>query len=104
MTIYVHMNNRTVGYGEHFHVAPTIDAEHLERTWNFSCDEPGCEERILKDVEHSARNAASVPLSAEEKAEEEAIGQTAKKDVNTMAMALSQWAKSEAAKSTPVNA
>ena len=51
---------------------------------------------LLKEV--------SPELDALEKAEEEAIGQTAKKDVNTMAMALSQWAKSEAAKSTPVNA
>jgi hypothetical protein len=90
MTVYVHKNNGTVGYGTHHHEAP---AKIEGRTWSFTCKDPGCEERILRDVEHSARSEGSVPLSEEEKAEEEMLSQTAKKDVTQMAMALSELAK-----------
>jgi hypothetical protein len=88
MTVYVHKNNRAVGYGDHFHEAP---AKIPGRTWTFECT-PECEERVLADTEHSGRNEASVPLTVEETAEEEQLSQTAKKDVTKMAMALSELA------------
>ena len=94
MTVFVHRTQAGVGYGTHYHSAPL---EVTERTWSFTCDEPGCEERILRNVEHTGRNAASVPLTEEEKSEEELLNQTANKDVAQLAMALGQMAKQGAA-------
>ena len=95
MTVYVHRNNRAVGYEEHFHEAPAQPG----RTWTFDCT-PECEERITRDVEHAGRNEASVPLTVEETAEEEQLETTAKKDVTKMAMALSELAKAGAAETS----
>jgi hypothetical protein len=97
MTVHVHRNLQAVGYGDHWHEAPE---DNLDRTWSFECKKSECEERVLRDVEHSGRTALSVPLTTDEKAEEEAIEQMGKKDVTQMAMAMTQWAKQTAAEQT----
>jgi hypothetical protein len=99
MTIHVHRSNRAVGYGDHWHEAPAKNddgSDNIDRTWSFECTKVGCEERILRDVEHTGRTVASVPLTVEEKDEQEAIEQMGKKDVTQMAMAMTQWAKGQA--------
>ena len=92
MTVHVHKNNKGFSFGDHEHRAP---AEVAERTWTFSCPVSGCEERVLRDVQHTGRNAASVPLTVEETQEEEQLSATSKKDVSMMAMALSKLAKDQ---------
>jgi hypothetical protein len=101
VTVYVHKINSAVGYGGHHHIAP---ADIGGRTWTFECDVPGCEERILRDVEHSGRNEASVPLTQEEEAQEEQDTRTAGRDVAQLAAALGQMAKDNKASPQPVTA
>ena len=98
MTIFVHRQNRAVGFGDHWHEAPAPQPgqQDIDRTWSFECTKPGCEERILHDVEHTGRTAVSVPSTVEETTEEEAIEQRGKKDVTKMAMAMTEWAKQQA--------
>jgi len=103
MTVHVHAADRAVGYGTHWHYAPEVDNDHLGRTWSFDCT-PECEARILRDTEHSGPNAAGVPLTREETDEQEAIEQMGKKDVTQMAMAMTQWAKSQAKESAAASA
>ena len=100
MTVHVHKINRTVGYGNHFHEAP---ADVTERTWTFECT-PACEERILRDIEHSGRNEASVPLTVEEEAQEEQDTRTANRDVANLASALGKMAKDNIQSPEPVQA
>jgi hypothetical protein len=92
MTVHVHRQDSAVGYGNHHHEAPP---DSLDRTWSFDCT-PECETRILRDVEHTGRNEASVPLTVEEVQEQEALETMGKKDVTQMAMAMTQWAKGQA--------
>jgi hypothetical protein len=92
MTVHVHKDNGTVGYGDHFHEPP---AEIEGRTWTFDCT-PECEARILRDVEHTGRTVASVPLTEDEKAEEELLEASSRKDVTKLAAALGQLANAGA--------
>ena len=93
MTVYVHRDNERVGYGEHFHTRPSGTET---RTWSFDCT-PACEERIIRDVEHTGRNEASVPLTVEELAEEEQLEVTSKKDVARLARTLGHIAREDVA-------
>lgn len=95
MTVHVHKNNAAVTYEDHSHAAP---AKLDERTWSFTC-QPACEERILHDVEHTARTKTGVPLTVEEEAEKEAISAQAEQDVSKLALALSKLGKEAAAES-----
>lgn len=94
MTIHVHRVNGSVGYGSHRHSIPA-DTPDEDRTWSFSCT-PECEERIMRDVEHVARNADTVPLTVEERAQAEVQERVAHADVANMASALASLAKSNA--------
>ncbi len=98
MTVHVHTTNESVGYGNHHHYRSEA-TESSERTWQFECDGP-CEERILGDVEHSARTPGSVPLTVTEAAEAELLEKVAHDDVNKMAQALTRLAKDQVAAAT----
>lgn len=95
MTVFIHKDMDAVSFGEHEHLrehAP--EGQGDERTWALTCSAE-CEERVLRDMEHSSRHPGGVPLTVAEKAEAEAFDRAAQKDVSKMAMALAQMAKEQ---------
>lgn len=94
MTVHLHRDNEGVTIGQHSHTRPA-DLGLDERTWSYSCHAL-CEERVLKDVEHSARHAGGVPQTVTEAAEAEQLNEAAKRDVSRLALALGQLADAQA--------
>jgi hypothetical protein len=95
MTVYLHNDNMEVASGDHNHHRSEA-TEQGDRTWALTCPQPGCEDRILHDVEHSARHAAGVPQTVDELAAAEHLEEAAKRDVSKLALALGQLADREA--------
>lgn len=91
MTIAVHNVYDALSVGRHHHLR-SASAAGDERTWLITCSAE-CEERLLRDVEFSARTPSAVPLTAEETQAAEAVERASQKDVAKMAMALSRIAK-----------
>jgi hypothetical protein len=94
--IHLHNDIIEVDSGDHSHHRSEA-VEQGERTWSLSCDKAGCEERLLADVEHTARHSAGVPLTVEEQASAERLEEASKRDVSRLALALGQLADREAA-------
>ncbi len=97
MTVYVHAMNSSINFGQHSHVAPKLEEGVTEppRTWAITCSAE-CEDRILHDVEHSARQADSVPLTPVEQGSEEIANRVATKSWGELMDALRGLAKERA--------
>ena len=88
MTVYCHNSVRQVAVGDHSHLAQDSRDDSDDRTWSFSCTVPGCEDRIVADIEFAARSAVSVPLTVDEQAAADQLAQAGAKDVAALAAAL----------------
>jgi hypothetical protein len=88
--IHVHTDNHEVAISDHFH-RQSDAVERTDRTWVLRCT-PGCEDRILRDVEHSATHAGGVPLTVAEMAIAEAASEASQRDVSRLATALNALA------------
>jgi len=89
--VHVHNDNAEVVVGNHRH-RQSEALERTERTWVFDCA-PECEERVLRDVEHSAVHAGGVPLTVDEAAYAAQLADAAERDVSKLARALSALAR-----------
>jgi len=94
MTVHVHKTVRSVGYGDHSHVLD-YDVPEEKRTWTFTCTSQ-CEERILRDVDLTARTSAAVPQSAIEKDEDNIAERVAARGYGDLMAALKGVAKDQA--------
>lgn len=98
MTVFVHATSGGVSYGTHHHDRP-VSVKETDRAWSFSCPEAGCEERILRTVEHTSRSASTIPLTEHEKAEASLLEKRSKQETSETMLALSDLIKGRIAES-----
>jgi hypothetical protein len=92
--IHVHTDNNEIAVGTHVHHQSDA-VERTERTWALRCT-PECEERVLRDVEHSANHVDGVPLTVSELTMVDAREQASQRDVSRLARALNALAVEQA--------
>lgn len=101
MTVFVHSDISALSIGETTvrrddKKNKKVHTEEGERCWSFEAD-PEFETQILHTMEFTARSAAAVPLTVQEKVDAEDARARSSVEVGVLAQALSQMANERVA-------